>query len=204
MRRKTVEKYIKIYTLYTLNNRTEQEISQELGINRRTVIRSLQWVDRNRISIPNEQFMRIAIDTIRQRKQELRKDMKGARQDKNWNAVVAFYREIKSNDEFELRLRGLLENSKSQPLIPIEPLNVFVDVLVKVFNEINELDTPEKRRRQFAERISKLRNWSEIRVIGGRSQGQKLRNSGERVIRGGTADDMLKIGSYMLSEREAK
>lgn len=188
MREKTTERYIRVYSLYTLGSKTEQEIARELGIDRRTVITALKWVDENRIDIPNEQFMRIAVDTTRQRKQELREDMEGARQNKNWNAVVAFHREIKSNDEFELRLRGLLENAKPQSLIPIEFINTFVDILVKVFNEINELDTPEKRRKAFAKRISEL-NWPEIREpdrslagkqIRGRLPGQRLRNLGER------------------------
>jgi len=162
MRKKTIERYIKIYSLYTVDSKTEQDISQELGINRRTVSTALKWVDENRINIPNEQFMRIAIDTTRQRKQKLREDMKGARQDKNWNAVVAFHREIKSNDELELKLRNLLGNAKPPPLIPIELLNTFVDTLAKVFNEINELDTAEERRKAFAERLSKL-CWPETR-----------------------------------------
>ena len=187
MRRKTAERYIKIYTLYSLGSKTEQQISEELGIDKRTVIAALKWVDENRINIPSEQFMRIEIDTARRRKQELREDMENAREAKNWNAVVAFHREIKSNDELEMKLRGLLGNVESKPSMPsihIETLNVFVDTLVKIFNEINELDTPEKRRKAFAERLSKL-NWPEIREpdrslagkqIRGRLPGYKLRN----------------------------
>jgi len=162
MRKKTIERYIKIYNLYILGHCNQEKIADEVGVCRRTVETALKWVAEERVNIPNETFLRLEIEAIRERKRRLQESLDRMEKIVNWNAAIAYEKELRANDELEMKLRGLLENAKPQPRIPIELLNTFVDTLAKIFNEINELDTAEKRRKAFAERVSKL-SWSEIR-----------------------------------------
>lgn len=191
MKKEVKEKYIKIYILYILEHQSQEKVADEIGVCKKTVETALKWVAEGRVDIPNETFLRLGIEVIREQRKRLRDSLGEMEKIKHWNAAIAYEKELKTNFELELKLRGLLDNVEPEPSIPsiqIGTLNAFVDTLVKVFNEINELDTLKKRSKALAQRISEL-CWPEIREpdrslagkqIRGRLPGQKLRNLGVR------------------------
>jgi len=159
VKKETKRRYAQIYNRYALGNRTEQQVAEELGVSRRTVATALKWAVNTQFFIPNDDFIQILIDVVRQRKQELQADMGKAREQGNWNGLVGFHRELRAQDEFELKLRGLLKD-KEEIRIKKEFVHTFVDKLTDIYNRCNELPTVEARRGCFVESLERL-NWSD-------------------------------------------
>jgi len=108
MKPNTKERYYKIYMLYTLAHATEEQIAKQLDVSRATIARAIKWVVDQRLEIDDKTALVSAKDAIKYRLQELREDLKKTRGDANYNAVIGFQREIRTNEELLLELQSLL------------------------------------------------------------------------------------------------
>jgi len=71
------------------------------------------------VNIPNETFLRLEIEAIRELKRKLPESLDHMEEAKKWSTRIAHQMELRVNDKLELKLRGQSDKAKSETPIQI-------------------------------------------------------------------------------------
>lgn len=105
-----IDEYIEIYHEYHVLNYSVWEISQKHNCSDDKIRDAINYVDNQTLSLPTKSLLNGAITSIRERlknnKQELSELQK--KENKNYPIIIAFNREIRSDEQLLHKLQGLM------------------------------------------------------------------------------------------------